>query len=79
VLLLLVRLGEEYEEEEEEEEVDMIAARSSYLAWDSRGSWPKRLKANGAVVEVGNREKEDEGEGEDDIYEIILLLWCGGR
>jgi hypothetical protein len=31
VLLLLVRLGEEYEEEEEEE-VDMIAARSSYLA-----------------------------------------------
>ncbi|KAI0284365.1 hypothetical protein BGY98DRAFT_590925 [Russula aff. rugulosa BPL654] len=31
----------------------MIAARSSYLAWVSRGSWPKRLKANGAAVEVG--------------------------
>lgn len=75
MLLLLVRLGEEYEDEEE---VDMIAARSSYLAWDSRGSWPKRLKANGAAVEVGNREKEDEGEGEDedDIYER-LFCYCG--
>jgi hypothetical protein len=42
VLLLLARLGEvvvvEEEEEEEEVVVDMRAARSSYLAWESRGS-----------------------------------------
>jgi len=60
VLLLLVRFGEE------EEGVDMRAARSSYLAWDSRGSWPKRPKAHGAAVEVGNREKEE------DVTEAIL-------
>jgi hypothetical protein len=36
VLFLLIRLGEGVEVEEEE--VDMRAARSSYLAWDSRGS-----------------------------------------
>lgn len=59
VLLLLTRLGVDVEEEE-----DMRAASSSYLAWDSRGSWPKRPKAHGDVVEVGKREKE---EGEDDI------------
>jgi hypothetical protein len=72
---------------------DMRAARSSYLAWDSRGSWPKRLNANGAAVDVGNREeKEDEeeeveeevevteaiSEGENGIYGILLLLWCVG-
>jgi hypothetical protein len=55
VLPLLVCLGEE----EEEEEVDMRVARSSYRAWDSRGSWPNRPKAHGAAVEVGNREKEE--------------------
>jgi hypothetical protein len=72
VLVLLVRLGEE-----EEEEVDMRAARSSYLAWDSRGSWPKRPKAHGAAVDVGNREKEEAIlEREDDIY-VILLIWSG--
>lgn len=60
VLLLLVRLGEEV--------VDNRTARSSYLAWDSRGSWPKRPKAHGAAVEVGNREKEGAIlEDEDDI------------
>jgi hypothetical protein len=72
VLVLLVRLGEE-----EEEEVDMRAARSSYLAWDSRGSWPKRPKAHGAAVDVGNREKEEAIlEREDDIY-VVLLIWSG--
>lgn len=34
----------------------MIAARSSYCAWVARGSWPKRPKAHGAVVDVGNNE-----------------------
>ena len=64
VLLLLVCLGEE-----PEEEPDMrAAARSSYLAWDSRGSWPKRPKAHGAAVDVGKREKGLEDE--DDIYMI---------
>ncbi len=49
----------------------MIAARSSYIAWDSRGSWPKRPKAHGAAVEVGNSEKEEATEeDEDDIYMI---------
>jgi hypothetical protein len=72
VLVLLVRLGEE---EEEEEEVDMRVARSSYLAWDSRGSWPKRPKAHGAAVDVGNREKEEAIlEREDDIY---VIWFCG--
>jgi len=32
-------------------------ARSSYAAWVSRGCWPKRPKAHGAAVDVGNREK----------------------
>jgi len=40
----------------------MILASSSYCAWDSRGSWPKRPKAHGAAVDVGNREKEEEGD-----------------
>jgi hypothetical protein len=54
----------------------MIAAKSSYLAWDSRGSWPKRLKANGAAVEVGNREKEEE----EDIFAAVVLglVWGVG-
>lgn len=66
--VLLVRLGEG------EEAADMRAARSSYLAWDSRGSWPKRPKAHGAAVDVGNREKEEEGE--DDIYGFCSdLVW----
>lgn len=82
VLLLLVRLGEE---DEEEEEVDMRVARSSYRAWDSRGSWPKRPKAHGAAVEVGNREKEEVTEAilerEADIYDsaavwVAYSLWC---
>ena len=37
----------------------MAAVKSSYFAWLSRGSWPKRPKAHGAVVEVGKNEKED--------------------
>lgn len=74
VLILLVRLGEVEEVVEEEE--DMRAARSSYLAWDSRGSWPKRPKAHGAAVEVGNREKEDD---EDDIYDSAAVVWCSVR
>lgn len=72
VLFRLVRLWEGVEVVE-----DMRVARSSYLAWDSRGSWPKRLKANGAAVEVGNRENEEEEvieEGEDDIL-FILWFW----
>ncbi len=74
VLLPLVRLEEE--EEEEEVEVDMRVARSSYLAWDSRGSWPKRPKAHGAAVDVGNREKEAILEDEDDIYDSgVMLGW----
>ena len=68
VLLVLVRSEEK---EVDEVEVDMRAARSSYRAWDSRGSWPKRPKAHGAAVDVGNREKEevtgDILEREDDI------------
>jgi hypothetical protein len=67
VLILLVRFGEG---EVEEEGVDMRAARSSYLAWDSRGSWPKRPKAHGAAVEVGNREKEED---EVDIYDSAAV------
>lgn len=75
VLFVLVRWGEGGEEG-----VDMrAAARSSYLAWDSRGSWPKRPKAHGAAVDVGNREKEEVTEGilerEDDIYDFCRL-WC---
>jgi len=62
----------------EEEGVDHRVASSSYLAWDSRGSWPKRPKAHGAPVDVGNREKEEvtteEEDEEDDIYDF-LLLW----
>ncbi len=87
VLLLLIRLGEEGEEEEEV--VDMRAARSSYLAWDSRGSWPKRLNANGAAVDVGNRENEEEeeeeedteaiSEGENGIYGILSAAVWGWR
>ena len=76
VLLLLARLGEE-----EEEEVDMRVARSSYRACDSRGSWPKRPKAHGAAVEVGNREKEGVIgamlEREEDIYDSSCC--CTGR
>jgi len=65
VLLLLVRLVEEAVECPRE----MIVARSSYIAWDSRGSWPKRPKAHGAAVDVGNSEKEEVMlEDEDDIY-----------
>jgi hypothetical protein len=74
VLLLLVRL-------EEGEDVDMRVARSSYLAWDSRGSWPKSPKAHGAAVDVGNREKEEVTEGiledEDGIYDYAAVVWCG--
>jgi hypothetical protein len=70
VLILLVRFGEGEVEEEEE---DMRAARSSYLAWDSRGSWPKRPKAHGAAVEVGNREKEED---EVDISDSAAVVWC---
>lgn len=68
VLLLLVRLGEGEGVE------DMRAARSSYRAWDSRGSWPKRPKAHGAAVDVGNRENAELEEGEDDIL-WFCLLW----
>jgi hypothetical protein len=35
----------------------MRLARSSYFAWVSRGFWPKRPKAHGAAVDVGNKEK----------------------
>jgi hypothetical protein len=38
----------------------IAAAKSSYFAWLSRGSWPKRPKAHGAVVEVGKNEKEED-------------------
>lgn len=69
VLLLLVRLGEGEGVE------DMRAARSSYRAWDSRGSWPKRPKAHGAAVDVGNRENAELEEDEDDIYGSVC---CGG-
>jgi len=75
VLLVLVRLGEEEDGVE-----DMRAARSSYRAWDSRGSWPKRPKAHGAAVDVGNREKEEvtaEEDEEDDIYDFPAAVGCG--
>jgi len=59
----------------------MRVARSSYLAWDSRGSWPKSPKAHGAAVDVGNREKEEVTEGiledEDGIYDSAAVVWCG--
>ena len=59
----------------------MRVAKSSYRAWDSRGSWPKRPKAHGAAVEVGNREKEGVTEAmlerEEDIYDSSCC--CTGR
>jgi hypothetical protein len=54
----------------------MMAARSSYVAWVSRGSWPKRPKAHGAAVDVGNREKEDTAKLEDE--DISFFRVCGG-
>jgi len=51
----------------------MTAARSSYVAWVSRGFWPKRPKAQGAVVEVGKKEK---GVTLEDIVSL-KCLWMG--
>jgi len=48
-------------------------ARSSYAAWVSRGCWPKRPKAHGAAVDVGNREKGACTFEEEDI----LASACG--
>jgi hypothetical protein len=56
----------------------MIAARSSYVAWVSRGSWPKRPKAHGAAVDVGNREKEVTADDEDISSSVWGGWWCGG-
>lgn len=50
-------------------------ARSSYVAWASRGFWPKRLKAQGAAVEVGKKEK---GVMFEDIVSL-KCLWVGKR
>ena len=46
-------------------------ARSSYAAWVSRGFWPKRPKAHGAAVDVGNREK-----GAEEEEDILALRAC---
>lgn len=48
-----------------------IVTRSSYVAWVSRGFWPKRPKAQGAVGVAGKREKE--GTLEDIVDEED---WC---
>ena len=49
-------------------------ARSSYAAWVSRGFWPKRPKAHGAAVDVGNREKG--AEEEEDILALRACVCC---
>ena len=43
------------------------------MAWVSRGSWPKRPKAQGAVVEAGKKEK---GVTFEDIVSL-RCLWVG--
>jgi len=55
----------------------MIAARSSYLAWVSRGSWPKRPKAHGAAVDVGNREKEVTAEEDISFSRCVVGIGIG--
>jgi hypothetical protein len=49
-----------------------IATKSSYVAWVSRGFWPKRPKAQGAVVDVGKREK---GVTLEDIVVKLRIDW----
>jgi len=64
------------DDDDDEGRARMSEARSSYVACVSRGFWPKRPKAHGAAVAVGNREKEvgilDE---EEDIFWVSRC--CG--
>jgi hypothetical protein len=57
-------------DDDDEGRARMSEARSSYVACVSRGFWPKRPKAHGAAVAVGNREKEAGilDEEEEDIF-----------
>jgi hypothetical protein len=55
------------DEDDDGERAKMRVAKSSYFAWESRGFWPKRPKAHGAVVDVGNKEKG--AEEDEDILE----------
>jgi len=53
----------------------MRVARSSYFAWVSRGFWPKKPKAHGAAVDVGNKEKG--AELDEDISGVVTCcLTC---
>ena len=51
-------------------------ARSSYAACVSRGFWPKRPKAQGAAVDVGNREKDAGMLGEDILAVVCVRTVC---
>ena len=61
----------------------MRVAKSSYFAWVSRGFWPKRPKAHGAAVDVGNKEKgaeEDEDISGASVVQLVeWLVKLGGR
>jgi hypothetical protein len=65
--------------DDEDGRANIRDARSSYAAWVSRGFWPKRPKAHGAAVDVGNREKGAEEEDEDilacavSVFSALLL------
>ena len=60
-------------DEDEDGRANISEARSSYAAWVSRGCWPKRPKAHGAAVDVGNREK-----GACMLEEEDILACCVG-
>ncbi len=65
-------------DDDDEGRARMSEARSSYVACVSRGFWPKRPKAHGAAVAVGNREKEAGilDEEEEDIFWVSRCWWC---
>jgi len=66
------------DDEDDDGRAKMRVAKSSYFAWVSRGFWPKRPKAHGAAVDVGNREKG--AEEDEDILErfgcLVLVELC---
>jgi len=77
VLLALGEVGAAAVRPCDEGRARMRVARSSYVACVSRGFWPKRPNAHGAVVDVGK--KEENGAGEDDIATLFMLGgfgWC---
>jgi len=60
------------DEDDDEGRVSMRVPNSSYFVWVSRGFWPKRPKAHGPAVDVGNREKG--AEEDEDISPGAWLL-----